>query len=96
MRTKQQITSSLADKVREQAHLVSVLGLWADAQGIDPETVQSFTLWPAFFSKTEEIAYREGRFTDGPPRNESTVLMFNALRLKDGSLRKLDPMLKRR
>lgn len=94
------VLKSLAAKTAEQAYLVSVLELWAEveAQGIDPEIVQVFTFVDEFLTAAQKKQRERARFyqkpdpfTDGPK-----VLMFNALRLKDGSLRKLDPLLRAR
>lgn len=91
---------SMAAKVRQQAQLIDILGMWAEveAQGIDPETVKSFTFRDEFLTfEQKNIRKRATRFggadpyTDGPK-----VKMYNCVRLKDDSFRPLNPMIRHR
>lgn len=98
-RTKEQIISELAEQVREQAHLISVLQMWGkvEAQGFDPEQVESFTFWEPFATLADKRVRDRARhaFRPDPFVHDGQVLKYNCVKLKDGTRHKLDPMIPR-
>lgn len=87
---------------RERDYCLAVLRLWAEAQaqGVEPETVVAFGFDPKLLTGNDKRAYyRPGGRPGGPfverRRNGSyRTLMHNYVRLTDGSVRPLNPMLK--
>lgn len=100
-----EIIDRIKAREKERAYLLSVLELWAQAkaQGIDPETVEAFGFDPKLLAGADKRAYYRPTFPGGPQggpfverrKNGSyRTLMHNYVRLKDGTIKPLNPMLK--
>lgn len=92
--------SRLQKKIDEQRSLVDQLRLWEEvkAQGIEPDDVVSFTLKEEWIPNLKR--YRtEGRLLQHSPNpyveSNGRLKLYNAVRLKDGSFKQLDPPLRR-
>lgn len=77
---------SLVAKLDEMKHLAKVLVLWEhiSLQGIDPDSVAAFIFDPSLASTADKKAIGHIR-----------TKVFNAVRLHDGTVRKLRLMLGR-
>lgn len=99
MTARQDAIERLQANLAKQQSLVGELAMWAkvEAQGIDPETVATFTLWEAFLSAADKKRRRTAELYSKPDPfvRGRTVLVYNAVRLKDGTLKQLDPMIER-
>jgi hypothetical protein len=87
---------NLQENNRKRGVLIDQLRMWEDvkAQGIDPETVESFTLREAWIPKAEQAKRRLAARLHQPdayvgPRGR--LKHYNAVKLKDGSYRQLEP-----
>ena len=92
--------AAIQAKLDYQKYLLDVLQMWEEvkAQGFDPENVQSLTLHDDFLTikqRQERFRLRQRNGVD-PYTEGRAVKWHNAIRLKDGSLHKLDPMIRRR
>ncbi|MEN6367717.1 MAG: hypothetical protein ABFC88_12975 [Thermoguttaceae bacterium] len=94
------ILESINKKSRECDYLLAVLDLWAqvEAQGIAPETVASFGFDPKLLEGKDARDYRNcrDRFVNPhrQPDNTYRTYYHNFVRLNDGSIQPLDPILK--
>lgn len=95
------IIDRMKAREQERAYLLAVLDLWAQtqAQGFDPETVQSFGFDPKLLSGKDARAYHQPAWTPNPfyqRRKDGSIrtLIHNYVRLKDGTIQPLNPMLK--
>jgi hypothetical protein len=93
---------SLQDKLDEQRKLLDELRMWGEvqAQGISPEDVAAFTLKEEWIPKAEQERRRRNavaglRWRPDPWVSGSRVLRYNAVRLKDGSYKQLNPAIRR-
>ena len=85
----------------EQARLYRILDLWAavQAQGTEPEEVQSFGFDPKLLTPTLERERRQGMvwghdpYVERLPTGQHRPLIFNYVRLKTGGIRPLHPVL---
>lgn len=90
----------LQEKAREQASLLGQLRLWDEvkAQGIDPEDVAAFTLKEAWIPDAKKYR-RNGLALQHSPNpyveSNGRLKLYNAVKLKDGSYKQLDPPLRR-
>ena len=92
--------TELQAKVDYQRYLLDLLEMWSEvqAQGFDPEQVEALTLRDDFLTR-EQQRYREQqriRNRVDPYSDGSKPKMFNAVRLKDGSLQALKTLIRRR
>jgi len=85
----------------EQARLYQILDLWAavQAQGVEPEEVESFGFNPKLLSPTLERERRQAMvrghdpYVERLPTGQHRPLIFNYVRLKAGGSRTLHPVL---
>ncbi len=85
----------------EQARLYRILDLWAavQAQGTEPEEVDSFGFDPKLLSPMLERERRQGMarghdpYVEQLPNGRHRSLIFNYVRLKAGGTRILHPVL---
>jgi hypothetical protein len=86
---------SLKAKQAQSADLTRQLQMWAEAeaQGIDPEDVKAFTFRPEFLRNKDRVAQRKLQCFAND--KNGTVYWFNAVRLKNGELKRLDPMIRK-
>jgi len=90
--------------IRERDYCLAVLRLWAEAQaqGFDPETVEAFGFDPKLLTGKDKRAYYSspfpgsvgGPFVQRRKNGSYRTLMHNYIRLKDGTIKPLNPMLK--
>lgn len=87
---------SLQNKLAEQTKLLDVLRMWDEvkAQGIDPETVEAFTLKEEFISKKDQDVRRRNRISIYA-KPDPFLTRYNAVKLKDGSYKQLEPSVRR-
>ena len=85
---------TLEDKLAEQASLVSQLRMWqrVTEQGIDIDEVLAFTWRDDFMTRAEKREDNKARQYFKPPLHTK---YYNALRMKDGSLKRLDPNIRK-
>ncbi len=89
---------ALQNKLAEQAYLVAQLGMWNEVrkQGIDPEDVATFTWRDEFITPAQKRERcRATRFGHDPFADRHGVRQYNAVRLKDGTLKQLSPTIAR-
>jgi hypothetical protein len=85
----------------EQARLYRILDLWAavQAQGTEPEEIQSFGFDPKLLTPTLEREHWQGAarghdpYVERLPTGQHRPLIFNYVRLKVGGIRALHPVL---
>ena len=89
--------TALQTKLDYEKYLLDVLQMWEEvkAQGFDPENVESLTFHDDFLMFKERFRLRQRNGVD-PYTEGRAVKWHNAIRLMDGSLHKLDPMIRRR
>jgi len=89
---------SLQSKLDEQKHLLDILAMWEKVkdQGIDPEDVKCFALLPEFMDRQQKQKYIALKYAKDPNRRENGRRIVepthaNAVRMKDGTTKQLDP-----
>ena len=89
---------SLQSKLDEQKQLLNVLAMWekVKAQGIDPEEVKCFALLPEFMDRLQKRKYQSLEYAKDPNRHVDGRHIVepthaNAVRMKDGTTKQLDP-----
>jgi hypothetical protein len=96
----QEKLAEIKAKREEQDRLYRTLDLWAavEAQGIEPEEVESFgydpKLLPHILKRKRDWAIRFGGGDPWVDRLTPRVLVYTYVRLKAGGIRTLDPPLK--
>lgn len=104
-KTALEVIERIRHKSRERDYCLAVLELWAQvqAQGIDPEAVDAFGFDSKLLTGKDKRAYQQSSLPGGGPggqfmerrRNGSyRMLLYNYVRLKDGTTQSLNPMLK--
>jgi hypothetical protein len=93
------VLESLQAKVKEQGELLRTLEMWeqVEAQGISADDVAGFTWRDDFITreqKRERLRAQRRRESD-PIVYQDRPLKYNAVRMKDGTIRKLDPTIER-
>jgi hypothetical protein len=92
---------TLPELLAEQARLIRELELWRQVklQGIDPDEVSTFTFRDEFLSSSEQKERRRQTLKTGIDpfacRKTGKVFVYNCVRLTNGELRQLQPMLNR-
>ena len=103
--TASDVVACIRQKDRERDYCLAVLELWAQvqAQGIEPETVEAFGFDPKLLTGRDKLIYYQplfpggglgGPFVERRRNGSHRTLVHNYVRLKDGSIRSLNPMLK--
>jgi hypothetical protein len=95
----QEILDRIQSKNAERSILIDQLRMWAEvkAQGIDPETVESFgwktNLVPANIMEQAASRHHKGKFPWYGEwlRKSGRPLWYNYLNMKDGSVKQLSP-----
>ena len=100
----QELLESIKAKRAEQAKLLAELDLWAavQAQGIDIDTVATFGFKPEWLTRIERaqrmLAQRNRQPDpfDGPQdaNGHYECVVYNFVRLKDGTVMRLQPSLR--
>lgn len=92
------LIDSLQSKLDEQKHLLAQLAVWEKVkeQGIDPEDVKCFALLPEFMTRRQKYEYNQLVYAKDPDRRVNGKHIVepkyaNAVRMKDGTTRQLDP-----
>lgn len=97
-----ELIQRMKDKDTERRILLDTLRMWDDlaSQGITADEVVSFTLVEEFLNKQQkEEIYRARqygyptKFLDGPQLKN--VVLYNQVKLKDGTTVQLSPMIRR-
>lgn len=93
------VLESLRAKMAEQAELVAVLEMWekVEAQGISADDVAGFTFRDEYLSRAQErqrLQAQQYRLPD-PFVDGDRPKQYNAVRMKDGTIRKLDPIIQK-
>jgi hypothetical protein len=96
----QEKLAEIKAKREEESRLWATLDLWANvqAQGIEPEEVESFgfdpDLLPSLLKRKRQYAMGGGGFdpcVERLPNGQYRALFYTYVRLKGGSIKTLDP-----
>ena len=92
------IIADLKEKSAERDVLIRTLEMWnqVEAQGIEPEDVAGFTFkeeWITTAQKRERLNVARYLYSD-PFVDKNIPKIYNAVHMKDGTWRKLDPSIK--